>query len=382
MFKIDYLGLSGFPYGLAAIEKQKLIAKGLVNSGVKVTVICNRWGNYNSDRLKRKGIFAGINFIYTSPALSKPTNFFLRRFTLFVGWWGELITILFRTQDAFIVSTENFFQILVYSIIAKIKKEKIYLTYVEDINVLLSNTLLNKVKILLFKKFTWKIIDGAFPISEYLIKSVKQNNPSLPLLKLPTLVDFDQFPRVQGKGDKYFLFCGAARYLEIIEFIIESFNRLNDNECYLYLIAGGSENEIEKLDECIYRSMKKDRIRKFDFLEYEDLIEKYINATGLLIPLRNNIRDIARFPHKIGEYCASRVPILSTNFGEVNFYFSHKKNALLADKFDPSDFAAQMQFVIDNPLLAERIGENSRKIGEQNFDYKLMGAKIYKFLKI
>jgi len=378
--KVDYLGLSGFPYGLAAVEKQKLIARGLVNAGVNVTVICNRWGSFNSDQLKRKGNCSGVNYIYTTPFLSKPAIFFVRRITLFIGWWGEILNILFRRQDAFLVSSEDFFQVMAYSLVAKIKRKKIFLTYVEEVSELFAGSAFNRFKVFLFNKYTWKIIDGALPISEYLIKKVREKNPSLPLMKLPTLADFSLFPEAGNKKEKYFLFCGAARYLEVIQFIIDSFDLVEDQEYSLYLVSGGSADEIENVNNAIDLSSRRSKIKRFGFLSYNELIEKYINATGLLIPLRNNIRDIARFPHKIGEYCASRVPIISTNVGEMNFYFSHKESALMAQQFNPVDFAGQMQFVIDNPQLAENIGKQSRLIGENHFDYNLMGKKVCSFL--
>ena len=380
MIRIDCLGLPGFPYGLAAVEKQKLIARGLVEAGADVTVICNRWGSFNSENLKRKGDFLGIKYIYTTPVVIKPKSFLARRFVVIYGWLNEILKLMARKQDIFLVSSEDFFHVLVYSLIARLKGKKIFLTYVEDVNVLFNNSWLNNLKVKLFNKYTWKMLDGAFPISEYLMESVRVSNPSLPIMKLPTLVDFDLFEEEKKSGDKYFLFCGAAQYYEIIRFIINAFDRVDNKDYMLYLVANGSENETDILKKMIALSAKKDQVRLFGFLSYEELIRKYINASGLLIPLRNNIRDIARFPHKIGEYCASRVPIISTNFGEIRFYFTDRQSAFLADDFDEAEFASQMQYVADHPDAAVLSGKNSRKIGEENFDYRTMGKQILSFM--
>lgn len=70
--KIALLGTVGFPYGLAEVEKQKLIAKALVKQNVEVTVVC-RHGEFSVNRgIKRKGRVYGIRYIYTSFITYRP----------------------------------------------------------------------------------------------------------------------------------------------------------------------------------------------------------------------------------------------------------------------------------------------------------------------
>ena len=84
---VVWLGESGFPYGMAAIQKTIILGDTLTNAGVQVTVI-NRKGAFNPGQhtsLKTKGKYKGINYIYTSGTIYRPQNIFARNFMKMKG---------------------------------------------------------------------------------------------------------------------------------------------------------------------------------------------------------------------------------------------------------------------------------------------------------
>ena len=106
----------------------------------------------------------------------------------------------------------------------------------------------------------------------------------------------------------------------------------------------------------------------------------YKNAMALLIPLRPTLQDKARFPHKIGEYLASGNPVVSTNYGEVSYYFKDEQNMLIAESYDIKLFAAKMQFVLEHTSEAQKIGANGKDLALNQFEYKQYGDRIIDFL--
>jgi len=71
----------------------------------------------------------------------------------------------------------------------------------------------------------------------------------------------------------------------------------------------------------------------YNNIPYATLISLYKSADLLIIPLRNNIQDVARFPHKVSEYTASKRPLISSKIGELKHYFVNKESALLAVEY-------------------------------------------------
>ena len=192
----------------------------------------------------------------------------------------------------------------------------------------------------------------------------------------------EMFNRIIVKDEgKYFLFCGSAAYIEVLEFVIKSFELIENIEIKLQLICFGSKSEINILKIKISQSKKADLIVLSSDMDYTKLICYYKKALALLIPLRSTQQDQARFPHKVGEYAASGKPIISNKFGEMGFYFIDEKSALLAEKYEYIDFANKMKFVICNPEKANQIGINGRIVADTYFDYKKFGGKLASFLE-
>ena len=88
---VVYLGETGFPYGLAAIQKMTLVSKALIRAGAKVTVI-NRRGKFSPAKpldLSVKGVHEGIHYVYTSGTIYRPKKFSARSLQKLRGLVGE-----------------------------------------------------------------------------------------------------------------------------------------------------------------------------------------------------------------------------------------------------------------------------------------------------
>jgi glycosyltransferase involved in cell wall biosynthesis len=388
--KVFILGLNGFPSGGSArIEKLKLIGKALVYKSVNVTFVNNSWGFSKKGEIPASGSFEEIDYIYTSGITYRPNTFLLRRWVEFKGKINEIIFLVKNKPDVAIVSVVSgmFFNLYFYWILSRLKGFKIYYPHHEEPEVTLDlNNLYNRINLYFFNKFAWKIIDGVFPISRYLENKIKQNNPRLPLLRIPAIADFDIFNEVRKscdkKSEKYFMYCGSVTYYEIIEFLISAFENLPVSEFNLHLVFFGESDDEKKLKQRIEKSLKKNQIYVFGFLDYKTLVEKYINSSGLLIPLRDNLQDIARFPHKIGEYTASGNPLITNKIGDLNYYFEDRKDIIFAESYSEKYFSEAMNFVVNFPVESKRIGEAGYQIGSKFFNYKNYSLSLIEFMKI
>jgi glycosyltransferase involved in cell wall biosynthesis len=385
---IVYLGELGFPYGFAGVQRALLISKGLRNAGANVTVI-SRKGIYdpkNNPNLKSGGEFEGIKFVFTSRTPYRPNKFMTRNFFKLKGLINEIIYFYkLNTNfiDSALLSTRQFSLLIYYRLISKILKISLILNCVELNSAINSrHGLLDKINDYLYEKYVFTFIDGILPISDFLVNFAKKSPSNIPYLKIPVLCDFNKFKCTKQKSEKkYFLFCGSAGYLEIIIFILQAFDLLkNNNQVLLYLILHGNSKQLSAANSEINKTEKKKLIKAFSNLPYNQLVNIYTNALGLLIPIRPNLEDNARFPHKIGEYTASGKPIITTNYGEIPNYFVDNDSALIAKNYSIYEFADKLNFVITNPKKAIEIGKKGRLIGLNNFNYEIYGPKIKSFI--
>jgi glycosyltransferase involved in cell wall biosynthesis len=382
------LGVNGFPYGTARIEKLKLIGKSLVYNNLKVVHVSNEWGYSKKGEIPPKGQFEGIEYIYTSGISHRPGSFFARRWINLKGRVKEIIYISKNKCDAAIVSVISgmFFSLFYYWILSRMYGFKMYYPHHEEPEVTLNmKNLYYRINVFLFNKYSWRMLDGAFPISNYLTEKIKNRNPELPLFKIPAMVDFEIFERIRPSAgtpdEKYFMYCGSIVYYEVIEFVIKAFEMANGKNFQLHLVISGNSKRKERLLNRIEESPKMDQIIIFEYLDYDVLVQKYIQASALLIPLRDTIQDKARLPHKIGEYTASGNVVITNRVGDIPFYFQHKVNALLAENYDVKEFANLMEFVIYFPEEAEKIGLAGHETGMKVFNYKIYGQQLQDFME-
>jgi glycosyltransferase involved in cell wall biosynthesis len=243
-------------------------------------------------------------------------------------------------------------------------------------------SIFNKINDKIYDKYVFKFVDGIITISESLVNHIQQKAPKKKYIKIPPLVNFDNYnSKSTNKKENYFLFCGSLAYIDVVEFIIKSYNCIDILHNYkLYLVVNGNTEILSQLTENIILNKFDNKIKIYSGLAYNELVDLYINSDALLIPLRETPQDTSRFPQKIAEYCASRKPIITTNIGEIKFYFDNS-SAILAEKYDTNEFAVKMKYVIENDEQCRIIAENAFNLGLKYFDYRSYIKQFDVFLR-
>lgn len=387
---ILHLGVSGFPYGQADMQKAILLCKSLAEDGCSVHFVNVRGTNNKKLKINYQGEYQGIKYIYTSGIPYRAESFIQRIILRIKGRINEFKYLKKKATheniDCAIIATKSMLTIGYYRIISKIFNFLIILSYMEyPIKMESRRQIIMRLNDFLFNNIAFHLVDGIFPISDFLMNNVKSKAVGKPLYKIPVLADFAEIDKIQIKlrvtaNQNNFVYCGSAGYIETIRFILQAFDKIEKDEVYLYLIVNGTEKQLKTVKNLVKLFKNKNHVILKHNLSYEQLIEIYNSALALLIPLRNNIRDTARFPHKIGEYTAVGRPIITTNVGEIPNYFKHKVNAIIADEYNVDKYAELMEWVVRNIEKSNEIGKNGYKVGKENFDYKDYGKKLRSFI--
>lgn len=223
-----------------------------------------------------------------------------------------------------------------------------------------------------------KLWDACIAISNFLEQKAKEVNPQLPVIKVTPLCDFELFEannkEIDVAGD-YVMFCGHAGYFDVVKFIIDSYNtsRICKSK-KLVLVLGGNEEQVQRVKNYEKNCIIKSRI------PYDDLIALYKHAFALMIPLRDTIEDIARFPNKVCEYTAAHGLIVTTINGEMKYYFKNGENAIVANECTVSAIAKRLDEIEEGVYDINSIRENCYKTGVNNFSIDAYRSSIYIFL--
>ncbi len=360
-----------FPLGQAQVQRQLLIAKAIILEGFDVTVLCRYGIHSESDGISNEGFFEGVHYIYCSGTSIRPDGIFRRNLLKLKGVFNE-----YRYYRKFskngqlagaLVSTNRFYNILFYYLLGKIFG---IITVVDNVEYWTANKSIKgwiRFDKYLYDKLYFHFTDKIICISDFLISKVNTVRKGK-ILKIPSITDFDKFINPGTNtlvNAKYFLFCGSKAYSEIIDFVISSFEILNHRDLALVLVTAKTPGLIERIN----KSKLMDRIQVMTDIPYNDLVNLYTNSEALIIPMRNNNQDKARFPHKIGEYCAAGRPIITNKVGEINNYFN-ESNSYLCSEYNTREYAEAMSRIISDPVHAQKVAEQSFQTGLKHFNYK------------
>lgn len=366
---------NGYPDQFSADNsKAEFIALGLIQQGCKVTIIDTPYGSNGQKTTKSSISPAGIPYIQL-PEKRNIINNNLKKYE-------EILLEKRIAGEENIVILGTFFITMFYQLSLISKKCGYKRSYVfHEWNIATKHTnLLALAEDYVFTYSLGLMVDSFLPISHYLEEKCKKFGK--PQMILPVMATYE---RAKAKTIlNHFTFCADALYILRNLLIIEAFQKviISYPTTTLNLVLSGNQKNIEELKNLISEKKLENNITIKSKLQQEDLFQLYDTSIGLLIPLDpNSIPDKARFSQKIAEYIGSHRPIITNNVGEIPYYFEKDKSAVIVD-YSIEGFAKGMMSLIENPSMADFIGENGFNIGKEYFDCIKNGKRIFDFFEL
>jgi glycosyltransferase involved in cell wall biosynthesis len=373
--------VDGYPYKISASNaKNELFAKTLIDIGYKAYLVSKSKLKGERSIGKKDGIvFRFFNRVKTR---SRIISYIYTKYS-------EILFLRRIKNNSnhtyYLISYNLFFEVLVYWIFSKIIGFKLVINIMEWHKAIAYKSFLLRFNAYLFDSFSFVFADGTIAISDYIFSQIKMRYPKHSLIKVPVMTDCNLAMKIKGTELEYehFLYCGDVGYYEVIEFIINFYKRFLDNntsEVKLLLVLSGNKNQISLLIQKIETLGLARQVMILNGLDYSHLIAMYKSAICLLIPLRKTIQDLARFPHKIGEYSSTGTPILTTKWGEVDNYFTEKKNIYFTENYNENEFAQKLKNIVDDTNI-KNVGLEAKNVCLNHFHYSNYSNKIDCFLR-
>lgn len=363
----------GYPFKIHATNiKSEFIGRGVIAAGGDVLFLDALWGTANVKKNTFGISDTGIRYVSlprTHGALSVFPNFF------------RVIKILKKEKQKdepnVFISMFSFPIVPMEWLICKIAGYKKCMLYHEWYQCLGNKSITSRIQGWLGDNFIPKYMDAIHPISHFILNHCRKFNK--PMFSIPVLSDYSD--DACCKIEDMFTYCASAGYLLRNTMVLEAFSKIK--VCYpglkLTLVLnqiGNSMPEVEALLESY--NLNNSAIIKSN-LSQADLYDTFRRSIGLLIPLDpDNIQDKARFSQKIAEYVAMKRPIITSNAGEIPYFFKDKDNAIIVE-YDSESYAKALAYLYENKQEASRIGKNGFYTGVNYFHYKKVGAELVKF---
>lgn len=381
----------GFPNGMATTQRVRLLAQGMVENGADVVVLIL----YPSEQpphirnLIPKGMYKGIRFEYVAGTTIRPEGFVNRR-------WLEIKSIVMTTYRLVQLKLQGRIDSICYWLpISEFVLDGMLIIFLAK---LLHIPVVREIcerpwsakeaKSFIERRISPIIgTNGAITISDYLYHWVNNEakllSKKFSLINIPIVADANEYLTFNEPLEKTptMLFAGSPAYGETIRFILSSMSEVWKHYADCRLIITGCE-ENDPLLTWIKDEIDNNKLKNVVFtgyLERQILLQRYMSSWALLIPLFKDVRSIARFPTKIGEYLLSGRPVITNSVGDVAQYLEDGVSALISEPDNVNAYAEKIMNVIRNPSLASSVGSKGKQVAIESFHYGIYGKKLVDF---
>ncbi len=122
----------------------------------------------------------------------------------------------------------------------------------------------------------------------------------------------------------------------------------------------------------------RDRLILPGFVPEADL-PRYLAASDVfLIGLTQNAYNEARWPSKLGEYLAAGRPVIGSDVGDTRQVIADGEAGYVVGE-DPSDIRDKLSLILSDASLAERLGQNARRVAEERLAWPILAAGLEDF---
>ena len=202
-------------------------------------------------------------------------------------------------------------------------------------------------------------------------RDIKINNA----VYIPNGVDIERFDRQRlEKRDNQkirFLFVGRLEEQKGVKYLILAAKILMSNIKNLQIILVGEGSQREALECLTKENGLEECVIFWGSVDEDVLIELY--STSDIFVLSSIWEGL---PLTILEAWAARLPVITTNVGGIPEICVNGENALIVPPKDPEALADAMIGILEDEMLAKKMGKNGRKLVEKKYTWERIAAKV------
>lgn len=253
---------------------------------------------------------------------------------------------------------------VIYDVHEDVPKQILSKTYLPKFIRPLLSKLIEKIEYLASKKFDYIITATPFIKDRFL----KNNVNTIDVQNMPILEEFIDIQHNWSYKEKAVCYVGGITKIRGIFEMLDAIKLLPEINLYL---AGPLEYQ-NFIDD-----IKKSENTKFlGFLNRQELKQLFYNCICGLVLFHPEKNHINSQPNKLFEYMSAGLPVIASNFQSWKNIVESNNCGICVDPLNPKDIAEAIKYLVDNPDIARKMGENGRKAVLEKYNWENEAKKL------
>lgn len=214
----------------------------------------------------------------------------------------------------------------------------------------------------------------------YIRMGYNKNN----IIVQPNLTDFNFWESGNGEVRYTLGYSGAPYIKDGLSDLFKAINILKNRKVFVSLLVIGDATFGDSLIPSLKVECEKLGISEnvfFTGLVKSSSVKQHLTECKILTITRpSTIQTKAGFPTKLGEYFATKKPVLATNFGDMDKYFTDGIDIIMAECENPDSIAQKISWMLQNDNELLQIASRGYKQARELLEYKNSVTRIVNLL--
>jgi glycosyltransferase involved in cell wall biosynthesis len=137
----------------------------------------------------------------------------------------------------------------------------------------------------------------------------------------------------------------------------------------------------EKVESIIIENKLNERVIFKGLISKEEVDELKQNCSMVVINKPSNWQNDYNFPSKLAEILITGVPVIASSTGEIGSFLKDYETGFIVPANDIAAIAEKIIYIINNPEIAHKIGQNGKKLAIGKFYYMNYADELSDFFK-
>jgi len=231
-----------------------------------------------------------------------------------------------------------------------------------------------------FEKLISKSFDFIVAATPYIASRFKKHNVVYIGANFPDLEIFNSLEKTnfqKAKSEPFTLiYAGGLEKIRGIKEIVEALSMVNPKyKIKLKLFGKFSEKNFE---EEVKKLKGWEKVEYFGWIPPKEVYKEMKKCDAGLVCLHPIKRYLNSLPLKMFEYMAAGLPVIASNFPFWKEILEKEKCGIWVNPLEPKEIAKAIEYLIENPEEAEKMGENGRKAVLEKYNWENESKKLLK----
>lgn len=196
-------------------------------------------------------------------------------------------------------------------------------------------------------------------------KFLKINSKSIDINNYPILGELVEPKSTWATKEKAVCYVGGIAEIRGILELVQALELTNEE---VNLKLGGSFDS-QKFEELVKNEKGWQKVEELGWLNRQQVAEVYSKSIAGLVTLRPAVNYLDSLPVKMFEYMSAGIPVIASNFPLWREIIEGNQCGICVDPLNPKDIATAINYLINNPIEAEKMGSNGQRAVVEKYNW-------------